>query len=536
MPMNITKVPLLNTGYFSGLTKAYIANDANLKAFYNHYFDIENFEKAIEERKKFEVNRVHLFEVLHEQHSPFYKDLPTLAGTVASIKENNTFTITTGHQICLATGPLYFIYKIASAINLCGKLKATYPQYNFVPVYWMATEDHDFEEINHLHLFSKKIVWDIASEGATGRISTKEINPFLNELKAVLGDKVNDINYFQDVLNAYQNNTNLADATRALVLHLFGDRGLLVIDADHNTLKQDFKEIIKKDILHQISFKEVTHTIKNLVETNIIKEEKIQVKPRAINFFYLKDKLRKRISLEEHTYKVLDTDITFTEAQLLQEIDEFPERFSPNVIMRPVYQEYILPNLVYIGGAGELSYWFELKGVFDAHEFFFPMLALRNSFLWIDQKQADKLKQFDIQINEIFKPIEQLSEQVLKVIGFKEPSLSKDKELANQLFESMKENIISIDQTLVNSVEGERQKLIKSIEVLEQKLIKAQKLKHETSLNQIKKIKEQLFPEGGLQERFDNILWLNLKFGKEVINQIIELAHVESMEFTIVSE
>jgi bacillithiol synthase len=534
--MNVSNVPLLDTGYFSGLTKAYLANDVLLKSFYNHYFNIENFEKAIEERKKFDVNRVHLFEVLHEQHSPFYKDLPTLAGTVASIKENNTFTITTGHQICLATGPLYFIYKIASAINLCSKLKATYPQYNFVPVYWMATEDHDFEEINHLHLFSKKIVWDIASEGATGRISTKEINPFLSELKAVLGDKVNDINYFQDVLNAYQNNTNLADATRALVLHLFGDRGLLVIDADHNTLKQDFKEIIKKDILHQISFKEVTHTIKNLVETNIIKEEKIQVKPRAINFFYLKDKLRKRISLEEHTYKVLDTDITFTEAQLLQEIDEFPERFSPNVIMRPVYQECILPNLVYIGGAGELSYWFELKGTFDAHQVFFPMLALRNSFLWIDNKQVEKLTQFGISANELFDSIETLTVKTLKNIGVEELQFKDEETLAHQLYDYLKSKISAIDATLSATVEAEKMKTLKSIEMLIQKASKAQKNKHDISLNQLKKIKENLFPEGGLQERYENMLWLNLKFGNHVIDQLIALAEVDQKSFTVISE
>lgn len=534
MSMNITKVPLLDTGYFSGLTKAYLANDSALQPFYKQYFKLENFALAIEERKHIEINRTHLFEVLDQQHSPFYKEFPGLARAVASLKEPNTFTITTGHQICLATGPLYFIYKIASAINLSRKLKVKYPAYNFVPVYWMATEDHDFEEINHLHLFNKKITWNIDAQGATGRISTKEINSFLDEISTILGDKVNECLYFEEVLNAYSKHPDLAEATRSLVLHLFGDKGLLVIDADHKTLKNDFKPIIKKDIPERISYTEVSNSMQQLIAQNLIKEEKIQVKPRAINFFYLKDNMRKRISFEDNEYKILDTSITFTEAQLLQEIDEFPERFSPNVIMRPLYQEFILPNLAYIGGAGELAYWFELKGTFDAHSVSFPILALRNSFMWIDQKQVDKLKQFEIEIIDIFKPIEQLLQQVLKTIGFNEPSLSSEKEIANQLFDLMKESISAIDQTLVNSADAERQKLFKAIEILEQKLIKAQKLKHETSLNQIKKIKEQLFPEGGLQERFDNILWLNLKYGNEVIHQIIELAQVEMMEFTII--
>ena len=176
--MNVSKVSLLDTGYISGLTRAYIANDASLRPFYNHYFDIENFEKAIEERQKYDINRVDLFEVLNQQHAPFYDQFTGLASTVELIKSQNTFTITTGHQLCLATGPLYFIYKIASAINLCSKLKKRYPQYNFVPVYWMATEDHDFEEINHIHIFNKKTTWNKDVEGATGRISTAGIEQF----------------------------------------------------------------------------------------------------------------------------------------------------------------------------------------------------------------------------------------------------------------------------------------------------------------------------------------------------------------------
>lgn len=531
--MKVNKVPLLETGYFSGLTKSYLNQDERLFLFYNHYFSAQNFEKAIEERKNFEVNREDLHKVLHQQHLSFFDTFSSLKNTVDSLKDNNTFTITTGHQICLATGPLYFIYKIASAINLSKKLKLKFPHYNFVPVYWMATEDHDFEEINHIHLFNKKISWNNNVSGATGRISTQGIETFLNDIKEILGDKINATNLFDLMSDAYQKHTNLADATRYIVLHLFGKHNLLVIDADNQTLKQRFKTIIKDDILSQISNKAVINTIDKIVAADLIKEEKIQVKPRLVNFFYLKDNIRKRITLENGIYSVLETDIQFTEAELLTEIESFPDRFSPNVIMRPLYQEVILPNLVYIGGAGELSYWFELKRVFDNHHVFFPMLALRNSFLWVDSKQMDKLLQYDISLKDIFSSSERLVQQVLQKIGVQESNFSSEKDIANQLFDTLKSKIAGIDQTLVSSVEGERQKLIKSIEMLEQKLNKAQKLKHETSINQIKKIKEQLFPEGGLQERFDNILWLNLKFGQHIIDQTIELADLEEQQFII---
>jgi uncharacterized protein YllA (UPF0747 family) len=239
--------------------------------------------------------------------------------------------------------------------------------------------------------------------------------------------------------------------------------------------------------------------------------------------------------LEDGIYHVLETDITFTEAALLNEIDSFPERFSPNVIMRPVYQECILPNIVYIGGAGELSYWFELKATFDNHGIFFPMLALRNSFLWLDQKQGEKLHQLGISNNEIFDSIEILIAKFLKNIGAEELQFKEEQVMVNQLFEQLKTKVSAIDITLAKTAEAEKHKLLKSLEMLEQKTIKAQKNKHEISINQLKKIKESLFPEGGLQERYENILWLNMKFGNEVINLLIELADLESKAFVIIS-
>jgi bacillithiol biosynthesis cysteine-adding enzyme BshC len=343
---------LLDTGYFGGLTNAYLNNDQRLTPFYNHYFEAENFEKAIEERINFETNSLTLAKVLDEQHAPYYSTFPYLENVVASLKDKHTFTITTGHQLCLATGPLYFIYKIASAINLSRKLKLKYPQYNFVPVYWMASEDHDFEEINHINLFNKKITWNAATSGATGRISNSGIETFLNDIKEILGDKINSTNLIDIIHDAYQKHSNLAEATRYLVLHLFAEHKLLVLNADNKLLKNEFKEIIKEDILGQVSNKAVLESINQIVSTGLVKEEKIQVKPRDINFFYLKDKLRKRITLEDQIYKVLDTEITFTEAQLLQEIDAFPEKGTVRQLMMMISAYYFerlqkrRPNLV----------------------------------------------------------------------------------------------------------------------------------------------------------------------------------------------
>lgn len=534
--MRKESIPLLQTGYFGGLTKAFLEKKVALNPFYQHDFTVSNIENVIAARNSHKINRQVLYEALYEQHEKHFNQFSYLSPTIELIKSENTYTITTGHQLCIATGPLYFIYKIATTINLCRKLKHQYPEKNFIPVYWMATEDHDFEEINHIHLFNKKIAWETETSGATGRISTQGINIFFDEIKAALGNQIGQVEFFELIKDCYQKHDNLADATRAMVLNLFPNEGLLVIDADHAKLKNCFKSIIKSDILEQISYNKVSKSISDLVAANLIKEDKIQVKPREINFFYLKDNFRKRIVFEDEIYKVLDVNLSFSKEELIAEIDSFPERFSPNVIMRPLYQESILPNLCYIGGAGELSYWFELKATFDAHHTFFPMLGLRNSFLWLDGKQQEKLNSLGISVTEIFEPIEKLIEQLLVKLGAEEFDLKTEKREVNEIFEGIKNKISKIDGTLAPTVEAELQKLIKSFELMQNKATKAQKSKHEISINQIKKIKESLFPSNGLQERYENILWLNMKFGKAVIKQIIELAHLEEMQFSVITE
>jgi bacillithiol biosynthesis cysteine-adding enzyme BshC len=533
--MQVSEIPLLETGYIGGLTRLYLQENEALRNFYSYPFSFKGLEQAIKNRQQHEPDRQLLYEVLHAQHKPYFHDFPALSQSVERLLKHTTFTITTGHQLCTATGPLYVIYKIASVINLCKKMASRHPSYSFVPVFWMASEDHDFEEINHINLFNKKITWQTTEQGSTGRLPTKDSLPFFHSLREILGPLINDTELFEMIERAYLNNTSLANASREMILHLFAGEDLLVLDADDQQLKNSFKQVIKNDIAEKISFHQVSQTIDNMVASGLVKEEKIQVKPREINFFYLKDQLRKRIVWEHHQYKVMETDIVFDEAALHQEINQFPERFSPNVVMRPVYQEFILPNICYVGGAGELSYWFELKSSFEAHQVFFPVLALRKSFLWIDRKQADKLSSLQISSEELFRPAEELVQKILHNAGVTALDLENEKALAHTLFEALKHKISAIDVTLEASAGVEYQKLLKSIEMLEHKAEKAQKNKHEISINQLKKIKETLFPEGGLQERYDNILWLNAKFGKGLIQQIISLSDIEAQRICVVA-
>src|SRR5690606_24458000 len=354
--MNKGFIPFRETHYFSDLICDYLDENSKVKPFYHRFPKIENFKAQIEEKQTnySQAHRKVLCTALEKQ----YKNCPTSERTQQNIKalrESTTFTITTGHQINIFTGPLYFLYKIIATINLCKTLKSTYPGYNFVPVYWMATEDHDFDEINFFNFKGKKLAWNTHASGAVGRLDTQGLEDVFEVFSKELDHSKNSDairNLFQ---NAYLQHDTLATATRALVNELFGKYGLVILDADTIELKKTFIPFVKNDILNNTAF----HTVS---ETNTgLENYKLQVNPREINLFYLTNNKRERIEASNNRYSVVNTNLTFTKNEIENEIEQHPERFSPNVILRPLYQEVILPNLCYIGGGGEIAYWLDRK-------------------------------------------------------------------------------------------------------------------------------------------------------------------------------
>ncbi|WP_306429649.1 bacillithiol biosynthesis cysteine-adding enzyme BshC [Sphingobacterium sp. E70] len=322
------------------------------------------------------------------QYATLLQDSPTVAANIDLLLQENTYTITTGHQLNIFTGPLYFIFKIMTAIRLSEDLRVKHPDKNFIPVYWMATEDHDFEEINHTKVYGKKIAWETPAVSATGRMDTTSIVDVVKQYTNILGLSDNSAKLTRIVEQAYLKHKRLADATRYMVNELFKSYGLLIIDADDKELKELFKPIIKTDILSENSFKAITDRSKELEAKGF----STQVHAREINFFYLTDEFRERLVLAaDGRYEVLHQNIYFTKEELEREINAHPERFSPNVVMRPMYQEIILPNLAYIGGGAEMVYWMQLKSNFDQYQIDFPILIPRNSAMITEDNVAAKL-------------------------------------------------------------------------------------------------------------------------------------------------
>ena len=517
-----------NTQFYPSIIQDYLEGKLHSIANIAHGLNWAELQAKKEIKKASYTHRTILVEVLQKQ----YQDFPLVEevkNNIDLLLNEEVFTITTGHQLSLFGGPMFFFTKILELVKYCAEAKNHNLQ--LVPVFWMATEDHDFEEINHTYVGGKKISWKLNAAGATGRLNTKTILAALNEYKGVLGLSENAEKLSDMVSKAYADGKNLASATRYLANELFSEYGLVIIDADDQKLKSSFANIIEQDIIQQNSFKNIEESSKKLAEIDI----HAQVNPREINFFYLTDDLRERIVFEEEKYQVLNTEISFSEAELKQEIKTHPERFSPNVVMRPLYQEVILPNLAYIGGGGELAYWLQLKSNFDFYQVDFPLLVLRNSAMLADEKSVVKLQKLNLAFADAFQDKEVLKKEYVEEHSSNTLDLKKEWEALQAIFEDLKIRAAKIDPTLKPSTEAVEVRLKKAIGSLEKKLMRAEKRNFSEAMDDIEKIKSQLFPNGGLQERKENFGLFYVKYGDEFIPQLIQHFKPLDFKFTILS-
>ena len=522
------------TGYFSSLICDYLDEKPELQQFYNQFPKLKNFKVQIDEKQKsFLIDiRTTLVSVLKRQYQNISTSQLTL-NHIESLKAENTFTVTTGHQLNLFTGPLYFLYKIVSTINLCNELKQAYPDSNFVPIYWMATEDHDFEEINYFNYKGKKIQWNRESGGAVGELSTEGLEKVFEHFSKDLGLGKNADELRHLFYEAYLKYKNLADATRYVANAIFKAYGLVILDANEADLKKQFIPYIKDELQNETSFKSVSETSNKINE--LPENYKIQVNPREINLFYLNRNLRERIVFEDEIYGVVDTDITWTKEEILKEVDSNPERFSPNVIMRPLYQELILPNLCYIGGGGELAYWFQLKDFFNKVAVPFPMLLLRNSVLIQSEQQQQKLQKLHITKEDIFLKQDTLINNKVREISDIDINFSSQKEHLKKQFEDLYKLANQTDKSFFGAVKAQEAKQLKGLDNLEKRLLKAQKRKLSDSVYRMTNIQNELFPNQSLQERNSNFSEFYLEYGEQLIHELVKNLKPLNTEFLILT-
>jgi bacillithiol biosynthesis cysteine-adding enzyme BshC len=523
-------LPYQQTGYFSKIITDYLEGAAALSGFYQHPVSMEGIRASLAARKHAPVDRETLVAALKEQYQTV-EPAASVDGNIQRLLEENTFTIITAHQPAIFTGPLYFIYKIVHIIKLADRLNKEFPDKRFVPVFYMGSEDADLEELGNIYLNGEKLEWATKQTGAVGRMNTKGLEKIIDRVEGELSVQAHGGTLLEKVRAFYLKSPDIQTATFRLLHWLFAEYGLVVLIPDRASLKRLMIPVFEDDLFQQTPCKIVEDTIERLP-----KQYKVQANPRPINLFYLKGDLRGRIERVGDVFKVHESALSFTPEEIREELHNNPERFSPNVILRGLYQETILPNIAFIGGGGETAYWLELKDLFAHYGRPYPMLILRNSFLLVETMWAERAKNAGLEVTDLFQSEEVLLNELVKRESHLQLSMEKEIEEAQQYYVALKDRAGLIDPTLVQHVASLQAKALTPLKELEKKLLKAEKRKFTDRQRQIHSLRSALFPRNGLQERIDNFMPWYAARGAAFIKDIYQYSPTLEQEFIVLTE
>lgn len=523
-------IPYQQTGFFSKIVKDYLSQQETVAPFYAFAPTIEGFKKAIATKQNQKVDRALLVTELLKQYS-LVKAQEAVLNNIQLLAQANTFTVCTAHQPNLFTGPLYFMYKILHAIKLAHYLKQQLPQFNFVPVYYMGSEDADFAELNHTYVSGKKIEWNKVQSGAVGRMV---VDAQLISLIDELNGQLSVLPFGKEVIHllkqCYAVGKNIQTATFELVNELYGKYGLVVLIPDNAALKATMQQVFEEDLFGQTPSSIVEETSAALAT-----HYNVQAHPREINLFYLNNNIRERIIKKDEVFYVHGTSIEFTEEALREELTLHPERFSPNVILRGLFQETILPNIAFIGGGGELAYWLQLKPLFQHYNVVYPVLVLRNSFAVITHTCQKFINKLQLSNNELFLDTLHLLNLIIEREN-KKPDLSSEITQLKALYQQIQTVASNTDGTLLQHVEALQTKAVHLLHNLEKKMMRAERKKQEVAKNAIAQVKQQLFPNKGLQERVENFSSFYAQWGSSFIDELYNHSLSLEQQFILLKE
>lgn len=524
--MEVIRTDYSTIGKWSHTDLAYIKQDHALEPYYRHKPELGAIPEVIALKKQQSIDRSLLLATLQKQYDQMGASLPVADDVLLS---ENTFTITTAHQPTLLTGPIYHIYKIASAINLSRKLNTTYSTSHFIPLFVVGGEDHDWEEINHLHLFGRAFEWKREASGSCGRLSTDGLDAFTSEIAGLFENTIHGADIRQLFKDCLAKAENYGHFHQLFVQKLFGPYGLLVLNMDDPDLKRAFVPLMEKEIKEHFSFKCVTETQKSLAKAGF----KPQAFCRELNLFYLGEGTRERLEKQEGQYIRVESGVSYSEHEILAELHQHPERFSPNVILRPLYQELILPNVVFVGGGGEIAYWLERKSQFEAANIPLPMLVRRNSFMLIDEATNEGMVKTGLSWKDMIDDYDNIVKSYISEHSKANIEVTIELNMLKSAYRLLEEKAELIDPTLATAIKAEEKKQLKQFEQLGSRLVRAEKQHQETALKRIKKLKDKLFPGDGLQERYENFLPYYSQKGDQWLELIINHSDPLESKFTI---
>lgn len=530
--MNYTSewITYASTGSFSHLAIQYLQQDISLQPFYKYTPDASGIDAALQAHQVFNTQREVLVNVLKQQYAAV-ATTDKVSRNIESLLSANTFTVTTAHQPNIFTGYLYFVYKIMHAIKLADELNEKYPGKHFVPVYYMGSEDNDLEELNHLFLNADRLTWNTSQTGPVGRMHTKGLDTLIDQVNGRLSIFPHGPELIAALKQAYLKSNSVQEATLQFVNFLFQSYGLVILIPDHTAFKKLMIPVFEDDIFNNTPAQIVKQTAARLAE-----KYHAQVNPRNINLFYMKDGLRERIIAEGDGFIVNNTNIRFTTGELRNTLHNNPELFSPNVVLRGIMQETLLPNIVFIGGGSEIAYWLELKDMFDHYAVPYPVLLLRNSYTIVSREMKQLMDKLELSVEDLFKSETTLQSELVLRNSKKQLSLQPESSQLQILYQQLETIAGAVDPTLGNHVKALYAKASKAVDLLEKKMMRAEKKSFDVQNNQLGKLKNGLFPNNNLQERVESMLPFYAAMGKDFIQLLYQYSPTLQQNFGVLIE
>lgn len=503
---------------FSNRDISYAMNPEIFQELLPYSPNLDGLQSSLNDRKNSrQVDRQLLVQVLRDQ----YGDIESgnqMFHKIDLLLNDNCYTVSTAHQPVIFLGPLYVIYKAISAIKIAEECNAKDPINTVVPIFVVGGEDHDFEEIRSTKIFGKTYSWDEAHHnGSVGELNPQTLKPLIAEIKSIFQNDPKGSEYLDIINLAYSNHTSFTRASQEILNKLLGKYGLLTIDLSDRRLKASFKNIILEEVLN--------HSAQGLVKTDqdIIHDLGFadQAYAREINFFLkTKDNQRSRIIPKQGANYIELSNETYEESEIRQIILEEPERLSPNVVMRPLYQAHCLPDIAYVGGGGELAYWMERPSLFKHYDKHFPVLLRRSSLILMPENLWNIWTDLDLNLSDLLLTTDAVKKKA--ILENHTIDLSNVNQHLNEAFSDLTDLAIAIDPNLEKSIGAMKAQTLKNIDKIEQKLLRNLKKNDEVSMSKIDKIKAECNPDTSLQERSENFLSYYSQHSGDLIQLLYE--------------
>jgi bacillithiol synthase len=544
MQIPFNKLPGFNEFFID-----YINDFNSLKDFFNYcYVEKENIFKSLVDKEDNYLNkklftRNDLADILMIQNKYFNASDVSIQN-IELLRNDNTYAIVTGQQAGILSGNLYTLVKAINTYQLSKKLSEYFPDYNFVPVFWLESDDHDFLEVNNINVFNKdndltKIEYfenGTPQERYLTPVNNILLDDFIEKFKTDLSDNLLKTDFtdalFDFINRSYKAGISFTIAFARFVNYLIGDLGIVFCNPADKEIKKLLIPIFEKEL------NTYPETCERVIETSAVIEQKYepQVKPQPINVFYNHNNHRHLIEPRpENIFALKNSRQRFEKAQLIEQLYSAPENFSGNVILRPICQDYLLPTIAYIGGPSEIAYFGQFKSVYEFYGVNMPVIYPRVSVTLLENRVSNFIIKNGLSLEELFDEKKVTSKLMNKINELKVDEIFNNlKDELNALYYSFGIDLEKIDKNLLNTFKNKNEKYLESLEYLKDKFVESQVQQNESTITKLKSNIQNIYPDEILQERYINILYFLNKYGFDIIQKLIDKMDISDFNHQVI--